>query len=269
MRKAIGTLIAILLAMAVALPLFYMLSASLFSPADFRAQPSRLLPESAVWSNYIRATSQRYFPRYMINSISISVLTVVGRLIISIMAGFALSFLKFKGKSLVAAILLSTLFVPQDALLYQNYSTIAALHLLDTWGGIIIPSLFSAAQTLLLIGTFKSISKDYYDAGRIDGAGDVAFIRMILVPLSQSTITVLAIQSFISSFNSYLWPLLVTNRPKARTIQIGLTMMGFAEEGQLGAQFASIAMITLPFLLLLGVGIRILRNAQIKGSLYS
>ncbi|MBQ0071216.1 MAG: carbohydrate ABC transporter permease, partial [Spirochaetales bacterium] len=125
-------------------------------------------------------------------------------------------------------------------------------------------SLFSAAQMLLLIGSFKAQGRDTYNAARIDGAGDLTYINRVLVPLSGPAILTVLVQTLITTFNSYLWPLLVTNKPKTRTIQIGITMLGFAEAGETGAQMAAIAMVTLPFLLVLLVTKSRIENALIK-----
>lgn len=106
---------------------------------------------------------------------------------------------------------------------------------------------------LLLMGYFTAQGKEYYEAATIDGAGDIRYIFSILVPLSESVILTVFIQTLITSFNSYLWPLLVTNRSSSRTIQVALNMLGYAESGERGALSATIAVITLPFLIILAL----------------
>lgn len=267
MKNVLRLLILAILITVVVFPVFYMISTSFFSPADYRASVSRLLPSTLSFENYKIAFDQRYFSNYIVNSVATSLLTSIGRTAVVIMAAFAFSHLSFTGKKPLLIILLATLFIPQDALIYQNYSTVAALDLLDTYAGIVLPSLFSASQLFLLYTAFSSLSRDYYDAGRIDGARDISYILLILIPLTQSVIITIALQSAVSAFNSYLWPLLVTNRPKARTIQIALSMMGFREEGKLGAEAASIVLVTIPFLILLALGRKKINEALLKGGL--
>jgi ABC-type glycerol-3-phosphate transport system permease component len=117
---------------------------------------------------------------------------------------------------------------------------------------------------LLLMGAFISVGKDPYDAARIDGATDMRYITSVRIPQTAPAVMTIAIQTLITVFNSYLWPLLVTNRPKSRTIQIGITMLGFSESGQLGPQMATLVIMTLPFLILLAFAKKWIENALIR-----
>lgn len=250
-RKFVRLVLLVILSAVIIFPVFYMFSSSLFTQDDYNKL--NLLPSSPDFSNWTRALGERHFTSYIINSIGTSVLQAAVRVIVTLFASFAITHLEFRGKTLITAFLVITLFIPSDAVLYQNYRTVANLALTDTWLGIIAPGLFSASQMLLLMSYFTSQGREYYEAAVIDGAGDVRYIFSILVPLSESVILTVFIQTLITSFNSYLWPLLVTNRPKARTIQIALNMLGFAESGERGALAATISMITLPFLVILAL----------------
>ncbi len=250
-RKLVRVVLLAFLAVVVLFPIFYIFSSSLFSQKDFNEL--RLLPSSPVWSNWAKAIEGKNFLRYVTNSVATSLLNAFIRIIVTLFAAFAITHLKFRGKTIVTAVLVLTLFIPSDAVLYQNYRTTVTLGLTDTWLGIIIPSLFSASQMLLLMGYFTAQGKECYEAATIDGAGDLRYIFSILVPLSESVILTVFIQTLITSFNSYLWPLLVTNRSSSRTIQVALNMLGYAESGERGALSATIAVITLPFLIILAL----------------
>ncbi len=258
LRKILLALMAVL----VAFPVLYLFSSSLFAPRDFGHL--RLFPSAPRWSNYAKVFALGDFRRQIINSIGTAVLASAVRTAVIVLAAFALTHLHFRGKGLALSFLVMTLFIPQEAVLYQNYRTVAALGLLDSWTGIICTSLFSAAQMLLLTGSFSAIGREPYDAARIDGASDLRYIRSVLVPLCTPAVLTVMIQTLITVFNSYLWPLLVTNRPKTRTIQTGLTMLGFAESGETGAQMAAIAVMTLPFLILLAFAKKKIENALIR-----
>ena len=242
-----------LLAAIVLFPLLYTISASFFSPQDFTGTEAAFLPSSFSLRNYHLALSHSHFGRYVLNSLITASMTAAARSMISILAAFAFTHLRFRGSRTVMIILLTTMFIPPDALLYPNYSTIASLGLLDTYAAIILPSVFSASSLLLLTGAFSSSDRDVYMASKIDGAGDFQYIVRILVPMAGSFVIAVFLQTFITGFSSYLWPLLVTSRMSMRTVQVGISMLGFAEAGEYGAQFAAIIMITLPFLILLGV----------------
>ena len=252
----------VILAALVVFPLVYMLSSSLFRPSDFNRL--NLFPSSPYSGNYAKALSHRYFGYYMVNSVATSLLAAFLRSAVVIPAAFAFTHLRFRGRKFLLAALVLTLFVPQEAILYQNYRTVASLGLLDTWTGIISTSLFSASQMLLLMGAFAGIGKEPYDAARIDGATDVRYISSVLVPMAGPVVLTMAVQTMITTFNSYLWPLLVTNRTQARTIQVGITMLGFAEAGDTGAQMAALTMVTVPFLLVLALAKKRIETALIR-----
>ncbi len=250
-RKIIRLVLLIALSIIILFPIFYIFSSSLFSQKDFNEL--RVFPQVPIWENYHKALSERHFTVYLINSIVTSLLEASMRAISAILAAFTFTHLHFKGKGLIFSILVLTIFIPSDALLYQNYMTIANLNLLDTHLGIILPSLFSCSQMLLLMGYFKALGKEYYEASSIDGASNIKYMVYILVPISQPVVLTVFIQSLITSFNSYLWPLIVTNKPSSRTIQVALTMLGFAESGERGALMATIAIITLPSIIIIGL----------------
>ena len=250
-RKIVRILLLTVLSIIVLFPIFYIFSSSLFSQKDFNNL--RLLPSVPIWSNYQKALGERNFTRYIMNSIVTSLLQAFIRVITAVFASFAFTHLKFKGKGVIFSILVLTLFIPSDAILYQNYRTVSFLGLLDTHLGIIITGLFSASQMLLLMGYFKAMGRESYEAAEIDGAGDLVYITRILIPISQAVVMTVFIQSLITSFNSYLWPLLVTNKSSGRTIQVALSMLGFAENGEKGALMATIAIITLPGIIILAL----------------
>lgn len=252
----------LILGAVIAFPLIYMFSSSLFRASDFNNL--RLFPASPDFGNYAKALSHRYFGYYLVNSVMTSVLSALLRTAVVIPAAFAFTHLRFRGRKILLAALVLTLFVPQEAILYQNYRTIAALGLIDTWAGIISTSLFSAAQMLLLMGAFAAVGNEPYDAARIDGASDLRYIAGVLVPMTGPVVLTMAIQTLITSFNSYLWPLLMTNRPQTRTIQVGITMLGFAESGDTGAQMAALTMVTLPFLAVLVLTKKRIETALIR-----
>ncbi len=250
-RKIVRVVLLVILSLIILFPVFYIFSSSLFSVRDFNEL--RVLPSHPVWSNYKKALSTRNFSLYLMNSVVTSILQASIRTVTAILAAFTFTHLSFKGKRVIFSILVLTLFIPSDAILYQNYRTVSSLGLLDTHLGIIIPSLFSASQMLLLIGYFKAMGREEYEACQIDGAGDIKYMIYILSPMSQSVIMTVFIQTLITSFNSYLWPLLVTNKASSRTVQIALSMIGAQESGEKGVLMATIAVITLPFIIILAL----------------
>lgn len=249
--KALKIALIIVLAAIIAFPFLYMLSLSFFPKSDFNSSIARLFPSRLELGNYLKALRVKNIGNSLLNSIATSVLGTAIKLFTCILGAFALSHYSFKGKRAVAIILASTLFIPQDAILFQNYLTVSRMHLLDTHLGMVLPMCFSASSLLLLTISFSSTDKDYWDAARLDGASDSKYLFRVLMPLNTSIILLTLIQTFISVFNSFLWPLLVTNKENMRTLQIAITMLGFEEEGEYGAEMASIAILSLPFIVML------------------
>ena len=262
MLKIFRTAIIVALAAFILFPMLYTFSLSFFQGLDFTDSYAHFLPSSFSLRNYILASSDRYFPRYALNSLITAFLTASIRLVITTFSAFTFTHLEFRGRKAIFILLTATLFIPSDAILFENYTTIAKAGMLDTYQGIILPSLFSASSLLFMIGGFSSYDRDVYDAARLDGAGDIRYMSSILIHLTTAVSATIFIQTFIASFGSYLWPLLVTNRPRMRTVQVGITMLGFAADGETGAQFASIIMITLPFVILLQILRRRVMNAM-------
>lgn len=261
-------IIAILLALIVIFPLCYNISLSLFAPRDFNASPARFLPSSPQWENFAKAVTHRFFLRYTVNSLVTAIAASCIRTIIVTLASYAFSFLEFKGKKAILFFLLLSAFIPQDALLYQNYVTVSRMGLINTYLGIIITSLFSATQLMMLLTAMNSLSKETYDASRIDGANDITILIHIIAPLTKSIILTIFIQSFINVFNAYLWPLLVTNSTEMRTIQIGVGLMGYQESGRMGLLFATLLIILIPFIILVIATRKLIIKALADGLSY-
>lgn len=246
LKKTVG----ILLAIIILFPLCYNISLSFFSARDFNITPARFFPTDLNYENYLEALSNSRFARYSINSIITALLASSVRTVLSLLSAYAFTFLNFRGKKFFLFFLLLSAFIPQDGLLYQNYVTVSRMGLLNSYLGIVITSLFSATQLMMLLTAMKMLSKDEYDAARIDGAKDITILCHIIFPLVKGVAITIFIQSFISTFNAYLWPLLVTNTESMRTIQIGIALMGFEESGDLGAMFASLIIVLIPLLLI-------------------
>ena len=235
------------LAVLILFPFIYCLNLSFFTAKDFFANPVNIFPSSFSFDNYVKVLSHQYFTQYFVNSLFTSIAAVFFRILVAVLSSYAFSFYKFKYSKVIFYFILSSVLVPSDLLLLQNYITVEKLNLLDSYMGIIITSVLSQSVILMLYHYFTSIPFSIYESARLDGANDRTFIYYILLPLSKAVITIMALHSFIGVFNSYLWPLLVTNKTSMRTIQVGLTMLGYLESLNYGPLFGGIILICLPF----------------------
>lgn len=259
--KKLVPLAATLLSLVVVFPILYSISASFFSFSDFTSIPARLLPANPTFQNYVRAFSESHLARFLANSLASATVGTTVRMTISIVSAYVFAFYTFKGKDILFVLLIATMLLPNDALLIENFITIRKLGLTDTYVGIISTSLLAPAHLFILRQYFKMVSKEYREAAIIEGCSDFRFLTTLLVPISQSVVITLALQSFTNIFNDYLWPLLVTNSESMRTVQVGITMLGFSENLDYGPQFAAITLLMTPILIAF-----ILLNKKIKES---
>ncbi len=267
-KRTSKPILALLFALVIIYPFIYALSASFFSARDFTSSPARLLPSALNFNNYAKVLQHKYFLTYILNSIITSIAGTLLRSTVAFLAAYAFAFYRFKGSRFLLGILLGTLFIPGDLLLAENYILIQRAGLIDTYLGIISTGILSGTMIFMLRQFFLSIPSSLHDSASIDGANDLSFSFAILLPISKAVLSALMLQSFVSFFNSYLWPLLVTNKPKMRTIQVGITMLGYAESLNYGPLFAAIIIILVPFIVLFTLMRKRIMEALKNGYMY-
>lgn len=250
MFPLLRTVLVILLAMITLFPLYYLFVGSFFSIGEFSSYPPKLFPSQLHWTNYLRATQESPLIRFILNSLIVSSVGSLLRIAIVALAAFAVVFLEFRARQFFFLVILGTMFLPTDAFVLENFLLISRLGMIDTFFGIISIQLLAPVQFFLLRQTFKAIPLEFREAAAMDGSGDFYFLVAILLPMTRSIVALLVLQSFVTIWNSYLWPLLVTNEPTMRTVQVGITMLGYTENLDFGPIFAAIATVVLPTLIL-------------------
>jgi len=204
-------------------PFAWMILTSLKSYIEASAAQS-LLPTHWLFSNYLQAWNQvGLFPRYFENTLFMAVTTTLGVLITSSLAGYAFARMRFPGRDVLFIILLSTMMVPFEVTLIPNFILMRDLHWIDHYEALIIPWTASAFSIFLLRQFFKAIPSELYDAAVLDGCTHLQFLWSIVLPLSKPALITSALFSFLGSWNSLMWPLLVTNNPVMRPLQVGIT----------------------------------------------
>jgi len=196
-----------------------------FLPTQWRAQNY-----ADVWNALADANGNSYFPRWILNSFILSASITIANLFFCSIAGFAYARLNFPGKGFVFAAMLSTLMIPGMVLMIPQYQILNAMHLINTYGAIIVPSLTSASAIFLLTQFFRSIPKDLDEAAWMDGAGIFTTYWRIILPLAKPALITVALLSFQGVWNSFLGPLVLLNTPDMFPLTVGL---GFLK-GQYG-----------------------------------
>ncbi len=240
----------VIMAFMTVFPFVYMILASFMSYQEATSIPPTMWPSSFRFNNFNEAMTHAPFGRYFVNTVFVSLITTAGILVTSVLAAFAFVKLEFKHKNTVLALMITLLMVPYEAIVFTNYRTIARLGLLNTYSALIIPSLASVFYIFYLKEYLTSIPISYYNAAKIDGCGDLEFIRKVLLPLSRPALVTIGLLSFISGWNSFLWPILVTNSKNMRLLNNGLSAFATETGTSVHLQMAAATITIVPILIL-------------------
>ena len=265
-RSAVSYLLLAAVAVLVAFPLLLALSYSLMSEAEIASFPPPVVATRPSLDNYARVLGTIPIARYLLNSFVVSSAVVIGHLVTASLAAYAFSFLAFRGRQLLFFVFLSTLMIPSEATIITNYMTVRSLGWLDSYQGLAVPFMATAFGTFLLRQAFLQIPRELWDAARIDGASTFRFLREVVIPLSRPALGTVAIYGFLSTYNQYFWPLLITNEPLMRTTQVGIAQLRFEESTRWGLVMAGVIMVAVPTLALLVLGQRQLVRGLTAGA---
>lgn len=240
-------------------PFLWMVSASLMSLSEVTF--GRLLPSQPLFSNYAEAFQRANFGQFMWNSVRITAITLSGQLLICIPAAYAFARMQFIGRNILFTMMLATIMIPEVARFIPNYLTVIWLGRLsdsllgipwvNNWPSLTIPFMAVPFTIFLLRQFFMQLPEDLWDAARIDGAGHLRFLRSVVIPLSTAPIMTAITFGFIGSWNSLLWPLLLTQTDEWRPVAVGLTKFVNSDApSELHLQMAASVLMIVPILIL-------------------
>jgi len=231
--KTVGTHVALILCIVViALPVLYAILGSTQTTGEAYRYPPKLTPGSALLDNFHKAWDLG-LGKMLLNTFLVAAGVVVGKTILSILAGFAFVYFQFPAKDILFFLVLVTLMFPLEVRIVSLFNFMQKLQLGNTYYALVLPFMASATGTYLFRQHFKSIPKELLDAARVDGAGPMRFLFQILLPISWNTIGALAAVMFVYAWNQYLWPLLIITTKEKQMIQVGLKMALQAEAGEI------------------------------------
>jgi ABC-type glycerol-3-phosphate transport system permease component len=174
------------------------------------------------FSNYAAAWRQAPFARYYFNTIFVTLFVVAGVLVTSSLAAYAFARMRFWGRENLFVLFLSMMMVPQPVYIVPSYIILVKLGMVDTYQALIIPWIAHIFSIFLLRQHFRTIPDDLYDAAIIDGCSRLGFLWRIVLPLSKAVLVAVVIFTIVGTWNSFLWPLVMTNSPEVRPLQVGL-----------------------------------------------
>jgi multiple sugar transport system permease protein len=234
------------------MPYVWMLSTSLKAQSDVFTYPPQWIPPVFIWQNYVQAWQAVPFPRYFFNSLVVAFAVTLGDLVTGALAAYAFARIRFPGRDALFSLYLASMMIPHQMTIIPSYLVLAKFGEvspaigLDSYFALIAPFLASAFGVFLLRQAFLQIPNELEDAAILDGCGRLGFLWRIVVPLSRPAFATLALFSFMANWNSYLWPLIVTNTNEMRTVQIGLKYFVGQEGSQWGLLMAAAVFVSLP-----------------------
>lgn len=192
---------------------------------ELMSVPLHLIAKNPTLFNFADVFRKVPLLSYLKNSLIVCVVAIVGQIIFADMAGYAFAFFDFPGKRLLFAMVLGAMMIPGEVVVITNFLTVQALNLTNTYGGLIITSLIGGTSIFMMRQYYLTLPKDYREASKLDGCGEMNFLFKIATPLAIPTIASLAIYLFVHIYNAYFWPVLVTTEMEMRTVQVGISFL--------------------------------------------
>ena len=240
-----------LLALITVFPFLWMLLTSLKGPLDpIASVPPQLIPGHPTLANYEKVLASLPILKFFFNSITVAVFVCVLNVLVSAMAAYPLAKMRFFGRDAIFYLLLATLIVPAQLTYIPSFVlAVNTFHYYDTLPAVILPSLASAFNIFLMRQAFRGVPNDLIDAARVDGAGEWRVWWQILLPIVRPSMAAVAIFTFVTSWNDFLWPSLMLHSRDGMTLPVGLAAL----QGFFSSDFRSIAagvtMTVIPILL--------------------
>jgi multiple sugar transport system permease protein len=206
-------------------PFIWMISTSLKSAGTVFEYPPTWIPDPPRWDNYRRVFEVLPFARFFLNSLFVASAVTVLQLVTSSMAAYAFARLRFPGRDALFLGYLGTLMIPGQVVIIPNFILLRYLGWIDTYQALILPAAFSAFGTFLLRQYFLTIPGELEDAAVVDGASYFQIYTRVILPLSGPALSALAIFTFLFNWNSFLYPLVVTNSTQMSTLTVGLNTL--------------------------------------------
>jgi len=236
---------------------FYWSFATSFKPAsDVFASPPKWIPSPWTLKSYRDVFTLLNFGHYFINSVIVTAAIVSLNIVFDTAAAYAFAKLKFPGRNFLFFMLLITLMVPFQVNLIPLYRIMVQLHKVspllgvDTYSGIVLPGMIQVFGIFLMRQFLQSIPDEVLESARVDGASEFRILRSIIFPLAAPGMATLAIFTFLGAWNDFLWPLIVTNTDRARTLPVGLALLQQKNTVNWGDTMAGTALTAVPMIVI-------------------
>jgi len=206
-------------------PLYWMFATAVRPKKEIFGGGFDLVPSTFVWSNFSEAWNKLPWDQFYINSIAIAAIAVPITVFINLLAGYTFAKYEFPGRNVLFLLMISTLMIPIQVIMVPEFLIVSKLGWVNTWWGVLIPRAAEAFGLFMVRQFMVSIPDELIEAARLDGAGEFAIFRKVVLPLSWPVIAVLSIFTFMWRWNDFAWPLVVLQEQSAYTVPLGLNLM--------------------------------------------
>ena len=216
-------------------PVIYAVLISFMPQDEILTTELNILPSTFGYlENYKIVFEKTQIFRFMFNSFIMAFVSSIVRIIVASLGAYSFAFFEYKGKNLLFGLVVGSMIIPADVLVVQNYFTVSDMGLINTYLGMMITFFISGMNVFIMRQNFLTYSKSIREAALVDGCSNFKFYARILMPSNISSIMTVFISSFVGTWNTYLWPLLVTNVDEMRTAQVAVTMLNVNEGSSYG-----------------------------------
>lgn len=250
LRTAAIHCILLLVGALVAFPFAWMLLTALKTGTEAAQFPPVVFPSRPQFSNFAEAWRSAPFARYFLNTVIIATGVTVSVMLTALLAGYAFGQMEFPGKRQVFVLYLATMMIPFEVILIPNFLLIRQLGWYDRYAAMIVPWGASVFSVFLLTQFFRALPRDFFEAAQLDGCGHLQYLRSVGAPLARPALATAGLFAFLGSWNSLLWPLLVTRNEAMRPIEVGLQYFLQAEGPRPHLLMAASTLAMLPILVL-------------------
>ena len=252
--KIITYLVLLIMLLFTLMPILFMITSSMMTSRQILRMPFNWIPEKFNWINFSKAIKGNdfnyIFLRNILNSLIVSTSVAITTVLLASLTGYGLAKFKFRGRNAVFMMIMGTMMIPFEAIMIPLYMVVMMLHIQNTYVGLILPFLVSAFGIFQMRQYLTTFPTEFLDAARVDGMGEFGIYAKIVLPNCKPVIATLSILAFRSQWDNLLWPLLVSQSEKMKTIPQYIS--AFAEERSTdeGAMMAAALLASLPMFIL-------------------
>ena len=267
LKSAFGYLLLIIIAISMLYPFWAMLNLSFVPNSEIFNQNGKILYSPVSIDNYVSVFQKIPLWKYFMNSLFVACFTTLGQIIFASLAGYAFARLNFKYRDSIFLIVLITMLAPPQVNIIPLFFLMRQLHWVNTYQALIVPGLFGGFGIFMMRQYFMGLPKDLEESARIDGCNIFDSFFRIILPLSVPIIATLSIFTFVTTWNSFMWPLIVTNSDALRTLPLGLSEFkgSFREITDWGALTAFSAICSMPVIIVFLAGRKYFINDIMNG----